>query len=389
MTLLTFPSEKRTYTDRVTGVTVHQLTDYMAHSYHLYFTNPGWWDGDRRLLFGSDRGNSGNLYSMELASGEMTRLTDNPPGEQGSFQNPSINPTRDEAYFWHGQQLIAIDLHTGEQRVLAEFPEGFGASGTNVTADGKYVCGVMRQHVDVGPVDLGAGYVGFHAIFHAHPLCRIFRVPTEGTHNQPEILHEEHNWIGHVNTSPTQAHLLTFCHEGPWVLVDQRMWVLDMNNGKVWKLRPQQPDEAVGHEYWMNDGVTIGYHGKRNDDAFYGFIRYDNSNQIEVPFPQDSNHFHSNTPELIVADGPAKGLTPYVLLCRFNGTSFEGPRVLCVHRGSRHIQHLHIHPRFTPDGKQVLFTADPRGYGQLFLAELPPFEELPTLDQITAQATEA
>jgi hypothetical protein len=82
---------------------------------------------------------------------------------------------------------------------------------------------------------------------------------------------------------------------------------------------------------------------------------------------------------LIAADGPQRNLTPCVLLCRFDGVKFEGPRVLCVHRGSRHIQHLHIHPRFTPDGGKVLFTADPRGYGQLFLAEVPAFEELPAL----------
>ena len=90
--------------------------------------------------------------------------------------------------------------------------------------------------------------------------------------------------------------------------------------------------------------------------------------------------------ELIVAEGPQRGLTPYVLLCHFDGAKFEGPRVVCVHRGSRHIQHLHIHPRFTSNGCQVLFTADPRGYGQLFLAEVLPFEQLPTLEQLSGRA---
>jgi oligogalacturonide lyase len=388
MSLSTFPGEKRTYKDRITGVTVHQLTEHMAHSYHLYFTNPGWWDGDRRLLFGSDRGNSTNLYSIELANGAITRLTDNPPGAAGSYQEVSINPTRDEAYFWRDRRLFAIDLRGGQQRTLFECPDGWDASGTNCTADGRFVCGVLRQQVDVGPVDLGAGYIGFREIFAAHPLCRVICVPTEGANHHAETLHEEQNWIGHVNTSPRQAQLLTFCHEGPWHLVEQRMWVLDRNSRRVWKLRPQQPGEAVGHEYWMTDGATIGYHGKRDDEAFYGFIRYDNTGGIERPFPHDSNHFHSNTPELIVADGPQRGLTPYVLLCRFDGAKFEGPRVLCVHRGSRHIQHLHIHPRFTPDGRQVLFTADPRGYGQLFLAEVPPFEDLPTLEQLSSLAPE-
>ncbi len=388
MSLLMFPSEKRTYADRVTGVTVHQLTEHMAHSYHLYFTNPGWWDAERRLLFGSDRANSSNLYSLELAGGMITRLTDNPPGVTGSYQGTSVNPLRDEAYFWREGRLIALDLRSGEQRSLLVCPQGWNASGTNCTADGRFVCGTLRQSVEVGPVDLGAGYIGFREIFEAHPLSRVIRVSTEGTDQQAEVLHEERNWIGHVNTSPTQAHLLTFCHEGPWHLVEQRMWVLDMNSGRVWKLRPQQQGEAVGHEYWMIDGQTVGYHGKQGK-AFYGFIRYDNTEQIELPFPHNSNHFHSNTPELIVADGPALGLTPYVLLCRFDGEKFEGPRVLCVHRGSRHIQHLHIHPRFTPDGRQVLFTADPRGYGQLFLAEVPPFEELPTLEQVSMPVSQS
>jgi oligogalacturonide lyase len=43
---------------------------------------------------------------------------------------------------------------------------------------------------------------------------------------------------------------------------------------------------------------------------------------------------------------------------------------------------LHVHPRFTPDGKQVLYTADPRGYGQLFLADVPEFESLPKLEDV-------
>jgi oligogalacturonide lyase len=214
----------------------------------------------------------------------------------------------------------------------------------------------MSVPPDVGPVDLGTGYIGFREIFEAHPLCRVIRVPTEGQGHEPQVLHEERNWIGHVNASPTQAHLLTFCHEGPWQRVEQRMWAMDMNGGRVWKLRPQRDDEAVGHEYWMADGLTIGYHGWREGErgaalnavnggdethptpstrqsalkmSFYGLVRHDNSERVEVPFPHNSHHFHSNTPELIAADGPARERTPYVLLCRFDGERFEGPRVLC------------------------------------------------------------
>ncbi len=67
--------------DPISGVTVHQLTRHLAHSNHAYFTNPCWHDHDRRLVFISDRGNRSNYYSLELATGAITQLTDFDPGD--------------------------------------------------------------------------------------------------------------------------------------------------------------------------------------------------------------------------------------------------------------------------------------------------------------------
>ena len=71
-----FAPERRSYRDPRTGTRITQLTDHKGHSYPLYFTNSGWWDGGRRLVFGSDRGNRSDLYSLEAASGDITQLTD-------------------------------------------------------------------------------------------------------------------------------------------------------------------------------------------------------------------------------------------------------------------------------------------------------------------------
>ncbi|MBA7713034.1 hypothetical protein ES703_122032 [subsurface metagenome] len=60
---------------------------------------------------------------------------------------------------------------------------------------------------------------------------------------------------------------------------------------------------------------------------------------------------------------------------------FDGPRILCEHRSSMHIQQVHPHPRFTADGKQVLFTTDFSGYGNVYLADVPDFETLPELKE--------
>jgi len=42
------------------------LTDYRGHSHHLYFTNPGWHDGGRQVVFTSDRSGYGNVYLVEV-----------------------------------------------------------------------------------------------------------------------------------------------------------------------------------------------------------------------------------------------------------------------------------------------------------------------------------
>jgi oligogalacturonide lyase len=379
-----FPAEWRTFTDPKTGVEVRQLTNHKGHSHHLYFTNPGWYDGGRKLLFGSDRGNRTNLFGVDLASGEITQLTDldqPPPPAETSFLFASTNPQREEVYFWHGRTLVALDLATLEERLLYEAPRGFLTNITNVTADGRYVCtGLYEDLSGRFNVDLLRGYVGFREYWEARPLSRVLRIDTES--GAAEVVFEERYWIGHVNTSPTVPHILTFCHEGPWHEVDNRIWGLDLTTGRAWPIRPRTEEgERVGHEYWFTDGEQIGYHGHGPDRRpFYGSIRYDNSGRVEAPFPHDSTHFHSNDLSLVVGDG--KRTAPQLLLWRFRHGRFEGPRLALTHRGSFHVQILHVHPRFSPDGRQILFTSDASGYGNLHLIDTPDFDALPELEEM-------
>ncbi len=160
-----WPAEWKTYEDRLSGTKVRQLTDYMGHSYHLYFTNPGWYDGGRKLLFGSDRRNRSNLFGVDLESGEITQLTDWEPvplPQMHCFLHTSVNPVRDEAYTWRDGAIVAIDLNTLEERELWQSERGFIRSMTNCTADGKRVCaGVFEDMSDRFPIDYLHGYVGF------------------------------------------------------------------------------------------------------------------------------------------------------------------------------------------------------------------------------------
>ena len=372
-----WPSASSEFTDSLSGVTVRRHTAYRGHSHHFYFTNPGWYDSGQRLLISSDCEDRCNLFGLELASGELVQLTDLEPiplPREVEFLRSCINPTKDEVYYWYGFELVALDLHTLESRVLHRMDEGWDVSMINCSADGHYLYASISEDLSNRfRVDYLRGYVGFRETWEAKPLSQIIKVAIDGSYSGP--IFEEHYWIGHVNTSPTQNDLLTFCHEGPWDSVDNRIWGMNVASGEVWKIRARECDEAVGHEYWHADGERIGYHGRNKDGSqFLGHARYDDSERVEVNFPGKTGHIHSNTPELIVGDGGK-----VVRLWRFNGSGYEGPRALCRHDSSMKIQQLHVHPRFDSTGRYVVFTSDVSGYGNVYSVEVPDFDSLPEI----------
>ncbi len=361
--------------DPVSGATIRQLTNYKGHSGHFYFTYPGFFDQGRKIVFSSDRENRTNLYSADIQSGEIVQLTDLDPRDgEPRCQSVTLNPVRPEAYFPQGRTLLALNRDTLALRKVFTTPDGFVGGSASATADGRYL--MVGMHADLSDrimLDLGHGYVGFHELWEAHPHSQIIRLDLDT--GEQQVIYEEDSWLGHFNPSTTQPGIMTFCHEGPWHLVDNRIWGLEIHTGKAWKIRPTGEGEAVGHEYWMPDGIHIGYHGKIAGQPIYGSIAYDNTGRIEAPFEYNSWHNHSYNLDLVVGDGAANN--PYLLLWRYRDGKFEGPRMLAWHRGSFHTQQVHVHPCFSPDGRQIVYTADPQGYGQVFVVDIPDFEALP------------
>ncbi len=370
-TFESYPSEMKVFKDRVSGVTVRQLTSYYCDSHHAYFTNNGLWKNGTEYLFISDRGNARNLFTVNLESGVINRLTDYQPGDRTpvSFVN-DFNPKRPEIYYLRENRIYAYDVEKLESRFLYEAPEGFKLGGGLAGADGRYVYCVLGEDLSSRIyTNMGASYIGFNETFEAHPDSRIIRIDVDNGHC--DVLWQEKCWIGHVNPSPTQPTFLTFCHEGPWNLVDQRIWFLDTETCKPYMLRPRKVDqEMVGHEYWYADGLRVGYqvHRRAAGTSYFGVIDYDGKNEMEalcVPFPSP-DHIHSNDFNLIVSDA---GST--IKLYRYNGTDYDDARILTMHDGGFFHQASHPHPRLMPGDRQVLYNSNSTGYIQLYLADVP------------------
>ena len=370
-----WPSERKTYVDRLTGLEVMQLTDYKAHSHHLYFTESGWYDHDRRLLFISDRDNSTNLYSMDAGSGEIMQLTEY---EVNDALDACLSPDGSVAFVKLGSRLIRLDLSTLEERVLYEAPAGYHLGNASSAADNRHVLTCVQEDLSHRiRLDLGNGYVGHRELMEAAPHSMIVRIDADS--GEAEMVYEANKFITHINASTTEPWLMTFCHEGPWHLVDHRIWGLDLRTGEAWRIRVRrEAGEKIGHEFFYPDGITIGYHGFRADGTnFFGSIRYDNTSMEETEFDFDTWHGYADGHGQAVVDG--KGAVKSLSLWRKKDGKYEGPRTLCELRCSFHSQKVHAHPRFDAQGKRLLFTSDKNGYGNLYLIDIPErFEELPT-----------
>ena len=85
----------------------------------------------------------------------------------------------------------------------------------------------------------------------------LFTVNTK-TGEQKEIL-REHEWLGHLQFSPTDPNLIMFCHEGTWHEVD-RIWTIHADGSDLKKIHTRTMNmEIAGHEFFSSDGDLIWY----------------------------------------------------------------------------------------------------------------------------------
>ena len=384
-----YKSEKFTYIDKDTGAEVTRLTSWRTNSNHLYFTNNCFYDDGNKIVFASERDNTPNLYSLDLESGEIEQLTDLPTPDYpngNSLQLTFVDPICKTAVFFSNRELCALDIERKTVKVIFRVPDGYFNHIVSIGADGKYAYTSIFEDVR----DRRKGTT-LQDTFDAHPHSKIMKIAIDGSGS--ECIFEEDNFIAHVNASPTDPDILTFCHEGFWEQVDHRLWALDMKSGEVRKLHECKAREAIGHEYWFADGKRIGYHGivdsnrvGPTDEELLGMsqlgaIDFDGTNDRAYEFPYNMGHIFSQDEKLIVGDGDRRG--KYLRLWELTDDGYSEPRALCMHNCTFKMQACHVHPRITPDGKAVLYTSDESGYNQLYIVKIPEdIKSLPLLKDI-------
>ncbi|NOZ21339.1 MAG: hypothetical protein GXP25_09650 [Planctomycetes bacterium] len=358
----TYPSEKRTFKDEESGRTVHQLTGSDAHDHHIYFTGTSFHPDGERIIFGSERTGKPNLFEMDLDGGAIRQLTD---AEDCKPLLACVDPLGEWVYFYDGPKMKAVHIDSLEERELYTIEEGCRwSSPISITDDGQRLAFGLTPIIPL-ETETEKIYSGFKEMF---AKCRRGDIMTIGADGSDcRLATRDECWCGHVNINPKDGNVILYCHEGPWGEVDQRMWLVDPEGKDRRALREKGSGDALGHEYWHGDGVTVGYHGTVDygKTPVFGLIRSDGTNCREYTLERNSGHCQSSSDgALHVCDGAKE-------ICLIHIEGSEGRfELLARHNSSMQIQVGHPHPIFTPDDKGVLYTSDVGGTCNMYIVDL-------------------
>jgi len=372
-----------TSTDRGTGAKVTRLTprDVTCHRNYFYqkcFTNDG-----SKLIFAGEFGPAPspnwNYHLLDLEAKTALQLTE---GEGENTFGGFMSPDDKYLYFVRAERhLIRLDLATLKEDIAYTVPQGWVGYGTWVAnSTCTKLVGIEIAASDWFPL---TDWKKFGEMFHTKPRCRLFSVDLAT--GRQTVIFEQKGWLGHPQYRPFDDNTVAYCHEGPHDLIDARMWFINEDGTNRRCGKEHLNGESCTHEFWVPDGSAMIYVSYLKDSPERWIRSLDPVTLADKPLTQmpPCSHLMSNHDgTLIVGDGcgpaPAdsnemlKG-DPYLHL--FDLKAGTTRRIAHhdsswgVYKGNRQV--THPHPSFTPDEKQVLFSADGDGEPGLYLAEVP------------------
>jgi oligogalacturonide lyase len=364
------PPESTTAPDPCSGLPVTRLTRAVGHSHALYFTSDGWTRDGAHLIIASERCRGYDLYACRLADHALLRLTDLGPAPESAphvHNYAALSPVADRLAYWHGASLRVLDLGSGADSEI-HHAGAAEVHGLSWTADGARILTCVSGASGAGA---GTSTEERNRWLAAPPRSRVLAIDAAGGGSR--VLHEEDWLITHVNASPTDPDLCVFCHEGPWLEIRQRIWGLRVSGGAPWPVVPRDPDWGVGHEYWLADGRTVGFHARQREGDWRhaaGFADVVGGAVWMAELALPTHHAVARDRDLLILDG-TRATGGWLLAVPREGDRWGGPRVLCAHDASRHHHRAHVHPRLSRDGRQVVFTSDRRGTSDACLVPVP------------------
>ena len=351
------PPEGRSATDAMSGRRVRQVTDHPSIHHHPFFFVPAYDRAGAKLIFISHRTGTPQIFFEDRASGQLVQATDRP-----DLAEWSISPSPDGrfVYFTAGTGAWKVDLDTFEETQLADF----GAVE-------------MREKGMVGAA-MGTTALSANGDWWAIPIKsgKVSRFIVIDTKTSKSSVILERDTIGHPQFCPDDDNLILYA--GP---LTDRVWTVardGANNRRVYERENKM--QWVTHEVWLPGRRAIAFvdwpRGMRLIDIDTGktewLHRFPSWHAApdatgtrfvcDTNFPDQGLHIipFGGEPQFLCASEATSEGAHWAHPFPYN----DGPVTVEAR------QHTHPHPRFSPDGKRVVFTSDRTGFAQIYEVEI-------------------
>jgi oligogalacturonide lyase len=395
----------RSWIDLDTGHRVLQLS-IEPGTESLYFTQFGYTAGGAKMIMTTEHG----IDLVTLSTGEIDHV----------IAGTGIRPIQTgrktgTIYYSQGGFIYAFDPTSKQSRLLAKLPPG--ASVATVNADETLIAGAITeggdQHPELRPhlpPPPPGGYKPGQIVaglddypdkmpqmmrrLAAHLPMTLFTINIQ-TGERKDLLHST-DWLNHFQFSPTDPTLMTFCHEGPWWLID-RIWLFRVDgHSQPMLLHARTMEmEIANHEFWSADGQWIWYdlETPMNEDFWVGGFNVYSGKRIWYHLSLDQWSIHYNQSpngDLFSGDGGATDdLGPHPQHSKwiylFHPEILPDMRTQPAPTGliqvgtfrteklvnlEKHSYSLEPNGQFTPDGKWLVFRSNMRGPIQVYAVEV-------------------
>ena len=381
----TWPSEIRKFNDPKTGLTIKQLTS-TGNNVHLYFTENSFDAHTNAIIFRSDRASGEeraphenpvyNLFRMDLDTGEIVQLTD----EAGPVDSVTKTPDSRIVVYVAGNTIKKLDADTDAVTIVYEETDGYSLGAPSIGHNRRYIAFCRNEQVDA---ESGPNYSGFKDRYYLVKDGRITLAYLDGS-GWFDVFKDTHQ-VGHFQFCPDDSTLGTYCHEGPWNLVTQRIWILDFAAREARPCFRQQEQDSIGHEFWTQDGyIFFDNRGPDHDGTitsdrtqavathvavkestmipFVGLADRHGNLVRRIDMPYYCNHYHANPNNTILVGDDLDDLMLIDI-----SSDIAKLEVLCTHKTSWHTQSSHCHPTWSWDGSRILYASDDGGRVNLYL----------------------
>lgn len=382
------------YVDETTGARVERLTDPGTTCHHMYFYAHMTTRDGSKLLYAPELNGERQVFCMDLATGDAVQLTEGP-----NVDDWGAEFTHDERHvlYHQGSSIYRLALDTLERECVYTTPVGWQGRDIGVSRDADALA-LVEIEQDTMPAAINAPNWDFFAQnCLAKPRCRLVYVDLATGESRTVI--ERRCWLGHAQIRPHDPDTILFCHEGPYDLIDARMWLVQRDGTRERCCREQPTDLILTHEFWEPDGSHVAYVYREMDGSGVEEIR-----EIDPETLEERTITSCRTYAHCICDhegrffvGDAQGDTTPIHLQneaeierhRESGEVLDDNLYLIDLAAQREIrlayhgtswsprwgttQDAHPHPCFTEDDRYVLFVTDRFGHPAIHRIDVREF----------------